>query len=230
MQTNSPYNRPAFGVFKALSVALLSLGMYTSYAFSDETSASEDVDSVIKPPVYKSVDVDDIWDVFQRAKTFDAVYQSAISTHGADIEVAEQAFGRLLPTITADAAQVRTHQEIQSSDNTVFGKGTSSYDSTRYGVTVSQVLFDWDVFSNLEQSDKEVLKANVDLQLAEQDLILRVAERYLTVLAAQDNLEFSVTEERAVKEQSEVAKARFDAKLGREADYLEAKARYWVGT
>lgn len=226
MDITLPRKKRIGSVVPKLLVALLPLFFSASYSLADELSSNDDYDSDVLPPVYQSMDIDDVWDVYQRAKSFDAIYLQAISQHEADVEVNEQAFGRLLPSVSLDASRARTHQEIKSSDNTVFGSGTSSYNSTEYGISFSQALFDWDIFSSLQQSDKEVLKANALLQQAEQELILRVAERYLTVLAAQDNLEFSLKEEQAVKEQADVSKARLDAKLGREADYLEAKARF----
>jgi len=176
-------------------------------------------------PVYQTIASDNMWTLFERAEKYDAEYLQALSNHKAAFESIEQAYGRMLPSITLDGRQTRTHQEIKSSDNQVFDSGSTAYDSQRYGANLSQALFDWERFSQIDKAEQQLYKADAELALARQELILRVAERYLTVLGAQDNLEFLQKEEAAVKKQEEVARKRMKAKLGREADYLEAKAR-----
>jgi len=213
----------------ALVRRLASLGSVFALSLVGFTTANADFSSTsagsFGSPVYQSIASDNIWTLFQRAEGYDAEYLQALSNHKAAFESIEQAYGRMLPSITLDGRTTRTHQEIKSSDNQVFGSGTTSYNSKRYGANLTQPLFDWERFSQIDKAEQQLYKADAELALARQELILRVAERYLTVLGAQDNLEFLQKEEAAVKKQEEVALTRLKAKLGREADYLEAKAR-----
>jgi len=207
------------------SVFALSLVGFTN-ANADFSSTSA---GSFGSPVYQTIASDNIWTLFQRAESYDAEYLQALSNHKAAFESIEQAYGRMLPSISLNGRQTRTHQRVMSSDNNIIGgeaaRSRFSYDVQRYGANLTQPLFDWERFSQIDKAEQQLYKADAELALARQELILRVAERYLTVLGAQDNLEFLQKEEAAVKKQEEVALTRLKAKLGREADYLEAKAR-----
>ena len=176
-------------------------------------------------PVYTSVDKDDLWQTYLRARDFDAEFKRAMQEHLASKEGLNQARGRLLPEVSIFAEEVETDQDIVASDITVFGSGNSDYSTTRYGININQPVFDWERFMSYGQAKRQDVQADAVLLQAQQALILKVAENYLLVLAAQDNLEFTLKEEKAVLEQKEIAAARFKAKLGRKADFLEAKAR-----
>ena len=176
-------------------------------------------------PVYKSVDKDDLWQTYLRAREFDAEFLRATQEYGAAKEGLNQARGRLLPEVSIFAEEVETEQDIVASDITVFGSGNSDYSTTRYGININQPVFDWERFMGYSQAKRQDAQADAVLLQAQQSLILKVAENYLLVLAAQDNLEFTRKEEKAVLEQKAIAAARFKAKLGRKADFLEAKAR-----
>ena len=197
-------------------IGLISLYPITSY--SNESS-------FLSAPVYESLEKDSLWDTYLRAREFDAEFMQAMQEHLASKESLIQAKGRLLPEVSLFAEEVDTRQDIIASDIDVFGSGSSKYSTTRYGVNINQPIFDWERFMRFGQAKRQDAQADAVLLQAQQALILKVAERYLLVLAAQDNLEFTRKEEEAVREQEATAAARFKAKLGRRADYLEAKAR-----
>ncbi|MFC3152770.1 TolC family outer membrane protein [Litoribrevibacter euphylliae] len=207
----------------ACTSAVVAVSLMGVTAVKADLSATNE--HTFSSPIYQSIATDNMWTLFQRAEKYDAEYLQALSNHKAAFESIEQAYGRMLPSISLDARKTRTHQEIKSSDNQVFGSGSTAYNSKRYGANLTQPLFDWERFSQIDKAKQQLYKADAELALARQELILRVAERYLTVLGAQDNLEFLQKEEAAVRKQAEVAETRMKAKLGREADYLEAKAR-----
>ncbi|MCH6565905.1 MAG: TolC family outer membrane protein, partial [Proteobacteria bacterium] len=71
-----------------------------------------------------------------------------------------------------------------------------------------------------------VAQARAEFEVAQQDLILRVAESYFSILAAQDVLEFARAEETAIARQLEQAQKRFEVGLIAITDVLEAQARY----
>jgi outer membrane protein TolC len=49
-------------------------------------------------------------------------------------------------------------------------------------------------FWHLDQADSQILQAEAELNAAQQDLMVRVSERYFEVLAAIDNLDFARAE------------------------------------
>ncbi|MEO1203533.1 MAG: TolC family outer membrane protein [Pseudomonadota bacterium] len=182
-------------------------------------------DFQVVAPDYAIRSRDTMLDVYLRAKSFDAEYMRARQQHAADSESYKQARGRLLPELSIYAEERRTDQDIVASDIEVIGEGQTEFDTTVYGANLSMPIFDWERFMRLNQSKRERMLADARLLQAEQALLLRVAERYLSVLAAQDNLEYTRREEAAVQEQVTTAQTRFEADVGREVDFLEAKAR-----
>lgn len=182
-------------------------------------------DLQISAPVYRTLSKDSMLDVYRRAKTFDADYRQAQQKHRADRETYVQARGRLLPELSIYAEERQTDQDIVASDIDVFGSGETDFDTTIYGANLNQTLFDWERFMRFSQAKRERALADVEVLQAQQVLLLKVAERYLTVLAAQDNVDFSAKEQQAVVAQEKVAKKRYDAEVGRKVDYLEATAR-----
>jgi len=179
----------------------------------------------VSSPIYQSINADDLWRVYERALNYDASYQAALHEHASAKEGLTQARSLLLPSLSLFADQTEVDQDIKASDIDVIGSGHARYGRTTYGLNFSQTIFDWQRFMGFHQARREDLMADVRLLELRQDLIIAVAEHYISVLAAEDNLDFYQKEEAAVREQEANAAARWQAKLGREADYLEAKAR-----
>ena len=69
-------------------------------------------------------------------------------------------------------------------------------------------------------------RPGAEFEVSQQDLILRVTERYFSILAAQDVLKFARAEETAIARQLEQAQKRFEVGLIAITDVLEAQARY----
>lgn len=179
----------------------------------------------VSVPSYQDVNSDDMLKVYQRALTYDAEYQRALFEYEASKEGIKQAKSRLLPSVAAYTERSEFDQDIKASDIDIIGRGQSDYGRTTYGISITQSVFDWERITGFNQAKREDVLADMQLLEAQQNLIIKVAERYINVLAAKDNLSFLEKEEAAVREQENAAAARWQAKLGREADYLEAKAR-----
>ena len=78
----------------------------------------------------------------------------------------------------------------------------------------------------LSQSDSEIARAEAEYILAQQDLMVLVAERYFGVLDAQDNLEFAEAELKSIGRQLDQATQRFEVGLIAITDVKAAQARY----
>ncbi len=76
------------------------------------------------------------------------------------------------------------------------------------------------------QADFIIAQAEVDLNAAQQDLMIRVADKYFEVLAAQDNLTFSRAEKEAIGRQLEQTTQRFNVGLIAITDVHEAQSRF----
>ena len=77
----------------------------------------------------------------------------------------------------------------------------------------------------LSGSQADITSADAVFAAAGQDLIMRVTEAYLYALEARDVLQFSKTEEDAVRLHFQLAKERYDSGLAPITDYHDAKAR-----
>ena len=72
--------------------------------------------------------------------------------------------------------------------------------------TITQTLFRWDQVVGLKRADKSVAKAEAVREAAQQDLIIRVAQRYFDVLAAEDRLTSIHADRQAIARRLEQAK------------------------
>jgi outer membrane protein len=134
------------------------------------------------------------------------------------------AFSSLLPTVGFSAGYTVAGGDEYSFDT----MQQYSYDtnSIEYGITLSQTIFKMGDWYNLDSSEKKALQAQAGYDLAQQGLIVRVANAYFNVLKAQDNLEFVNAEKKAIARQLEQTKQRFNVGLTAITDVHEAQANY----
>jgi outer membrane protein len=84
--------------------------------------------------------------------------------------------------------------------------------------------------ATVEQARKSLESAQAELEAAEQDLIVRVAQAYFDVLAAQDTLATSRASKTAITEQLASAKRNFEVGTATITDTREAQARFDLAT
>ena len=101
-----------------------------------------------------------------------------------------------------------------------------TFNSNGYNITLTQPLFRWQNLVQYKQSEFQVLQSEAQFGQATQDLIVRVAQAYFDVLAAQDNLEFIKANKIAIAEQLAQAKRNFEVGTATITDTNEAQARY----
>lgn len=155
------------------------------------------------------------------AQERDAELAAARAAYHAAIERRPQAKAALLPEVGFGADASRTWLRDRS------GKGSdAAYNNYRYTLSLTQPLFRRDRWIALRQADAEVARAGAELAVAEQDLLLRVAERYFAVLAARADLDFARSEKAAIAHQLAQARRRFEVGLVAVTDVREAEARH----
>jgi outer membrane protein len=170
-------------------------------------------------------------DVYQRALVNDPAIREAEATFFANSEVKPQARSTLLPTLNVGAARAHRFQDTEGGalDPTGQPIGTRSQFqqySTGYSLSLSQSLFDWSNWKTLEQADKRVLRAETDFRSAQQELIVRVATAYFSVLGAEDNLASAVAQRDSVSRQLEQSQRRFEVGLIAITDVQQSQAGY----
>jgi len=159
-------------------------------------------------------------DLYQSAKAFDATYQAAKAQADATRAKGEQARAGILPTVGLAAAVNRVNV---GSDVATFEK---SYGNQNIALNASQPLWRPANRATADQGQKQVELAQVQLQSAGQDLIVRVSQAYFDVLAAQDSLSFVRAQKASVTEQLASAKRNFEVGTATITDTREAQARF----
>jgi outer membrane protein len=167
-------------------------------------------------------------EIYQQALQSDPQIHEAEARHLAALEAKPQARGVLLPQINATGDWNDT--DVSGSSFSFINNATTTFDqssrNTSWGVSLRQSLFRWDQIVNLRRADKTVTRAEAVREAAQQDLIVRVAQRYFDVLAAEDRLTSINANREAIARQLEQAKQRFDVGLIAITDVQESQAAY----
>ncbi|HAN67932.1 MAG TPA: hypothetical protein DCQ70_05500 [Halieaceae bacterium] len=174
-------------------------------------------------------------DIYELALANDAQLKAEEAQYKANLETENLGLSALLPQVNAnynytDVDRGSTDESFSVDGGIGGGLETvqtiTDIDTTRdgYEVSLNQALFDlpaWFTF----QSGKEFTKqAEATFAANQQNLIVRVAEAYLLVLRAQDNLAASRAAEKAFERQLEQTQQRFEVGLIAITDVYEAQA------
>ena len=167
-------------------------------------------------------------EIYQQALQSDPQIHEAEARRLAALEAKPQARGVLLPQISASGGWSQRESDGRTF-SPLIGSGYSfegDSDDTEWNVTLSQTVFRWDQIVNLKRADKQVTKAEAVREAAQQDLVIRVAQRYFDVLAAEDRLTSIHADRTAIARQLEQAKQRFEVGLIAITDVQESQAAY----
>lgn len=116
---------------------------------------------------------------------------------------------------------------ISKTDSTdSFSVGTISSTNQNTSATLNQSIYNYGNYTRLSSSQARAQQSDAELDAANHNLIIRVAEAYFNVLTAVDGLFASRAEEKAVKRQLDQAETRLEVGLAPITDVHEAKARY----
>ena len=180
----------------------------------------------------------DLLEVYERAVQNDPLIREAEANRLASRESKPRARGALLPQIEASGA---VGQSDSDGSQTFLSRGgldpnappvinttdqTTDADFTQYRLQLTQTVFRWDQWKALQQASSQVAQAEADYAAAQQDLMLRSAQRYFDVLAAEDTLQSVTTARDAISRQLEQANKRFEVGLIAITDVQEAKAAF----
>ena len=179
-------------------------------------------------------------DVYEQALVNDPRIKEAFANKEAIIEAKPQARSFILPQLSGSASFSDTDsdgrstfqqkiinpingEEVVITNNTDF---LQESETLQWDVTLRQAIFDYGSWMNLRKANKTVAQAEIDYLAAEQDLIIRVANAYFNVLAAEDTLEAEQAARQAIEKQLDQAQKRFDVGLIAITDVQEAQAAY----
>ncbi|HSG98330.1 MAG TPA: TolC family outer membrane protein [Woeseiaceae bacterium] len=186
-------------------------------------------------------------EIYQQALQSDPAIHEAEARRLASLEARPQARGALLPQISAGADWTKSESDGSSTQFDVISDcdpalplgdpnnicivpyevpSENRSETQTWNVTLRQTLFRWDQIVGLKRADKQLAKAEAVREAAQQDLIIRVAQRYFDVLGAEDRLRSIHADRQAIARQLEQAKQRFEVGLIAITDVQESQAAY----
>lgn len=142
-----------------------------------------------------------------------------------------QARGRRLPTLTADANYTASEYETArtgvdpSTGQRVSQIETTDEESYRYGVNLTQALYDRSVSTGVDEALSRQGLAEADLKATQDTLAGQVAETYFKILRAQEAVQLATAETRAYQLQVDQMEQRLERGLATRVDVLDARVR-----
>ena len=179
----------------------------------------------------------DLLQAYDLARQSDPQLSAAESQKYAQGEGVVQSRSALLPQISADATLADSNNDRTGIGNKpdplnpgqfIIGQTTSNSDTrTRdLGLNVRQSIYDHSNYTRIGASKARAKAAVADLDAAEDNLTIRLADAYFNVLTGIETLASSRAEERSVKRQLDQADKRLEVGLAPITDVHEARARY----
>ncbi|WP_305856292.1 TolC family outer membrane protein [Balneatrix alpica] len=161
-----------------------------------------------------AVQAESLAQVYQLTLQQDPVLQAAEAARQAAAEVIPQRQAALLPSLSASAST-----QYRDSKN----GGTNWHD---YGLSLRQPLYNRASWLGYQQGKQLDASAALQLEQAQQQVLLRVVEAYLEALRARMQLQTAEAEEQAILRRLEQNQAQFDVGLIAITDVEEARAAY----
>ncbi|MFM2058463.1 MAG: hypothetical protein RLY71_2848 [Pseudomonadota bacterium] len=158
-------------------------------------------------------------ELYDAARSYDATYLSARAQAESTRYKVEQADALNRPGVKLTGSATEARVTPPSGTNLSSHKQDAS-------LGASYALYNRSNSATISQAGKAQALAQADLALAEQDLIVRVAQAYFDVLAAQDTLATAQANKKAIAEQLASAKRNFEVGSATITDTREAQARH----
>jgi outer membrane protein len=212
-------------IFKhSRTLYLLASFFSSTYGYAESVVIEPKVIAVAITPANQNK-VMSLLDLYHQAVTHDPTLASALSANQAAQEIIEQGKALYRPKINfnASTSTSRTHIRYLASN---VPPGNSNFENYKAGIDASQPIYRKKYLVQMEQSKTIVSRADKQLNLSKQDLILRTAQVYFDVLLAQDKIDLISAQKVAILSQLDQAKAMFDVGTSTITDVNEAQARY----
>lgn len=163
-------------------------------------------------------------ELYDAARAYDATYLAARALADSAQYRAAQAEALARPSFGLGIGG--THQRVDPPG----GSSTINSNTVTAGLNGKYAVYNRGNAVTIDQAQRSLGVAASDLETAEQDLIVRVAQAYFDVLAAQDALTTSRANKTGISEQLASAKRNFEVGTATITDTREAQARFDLAT
>ena len=166
---------------------------------------------------------EDLVDIYRLAQGHDPVYEAARYALQAAEQKRPQARAGLLPTIALSGSSGQQKGDAAFGDAPYVRRDVRNWG---WSLQLTQPLFRAANAAAVGVADAQVRQASAQFSLAEQALMLRVAQAYFDVLTAQDAVQAAEAQVKAVNEQLSLAQHSYRAGTATVTDVHEAKSRF----
>ncbi len=170
-------------------------------------------------------------DLYQAAKSYDAAYLSAKAQAESVQYQVEQAYALQRPSLGLKGTITRSHfdgdAEPQGYAALAYGSSYNTSTTSKSAALAGKMpLLNKADSAKVAQAEQSLIAAQADLNLAENDLAARLSQAYFDVLAAQDVLNTTQANKKALAEQLASAKRNFEVGNATITNTREAQARF----
>lgn len=159
----------------------------------------------------------DLMQLYRESRLEDPRVISSYSKAQSGKEQQNQAFGSLMPSVTANADFNRIKQSNLQIDK--------AYDSRNYSVGLTQPLYNKAAWENYQRYKSLAKQADSESKEAQAEATVDLAQRYFAALAADDELELVRAEHKATQKNLDRVTALYSKQLAMVTDLLDLQAR-----
>lgn len=159
----------------------------------------------------------DLLQLYGESRLEDPRVLAAYARRQLGAEQEREAFGSLLPQVTASAGANRIKQ-VNEQVNQI-------YNSENYSIGLSQVLYNKASWENYRKYQSMAKQSASEADEAQAEATVDLAQRYFAALAADDELELVQAERRATQKNLDQIEAMYKRQLAMITDLLELRAR-----
>ncbi|SDT46575.1 TolC family outer membrane protein [Pseudomonas prosekii] len=159
----------------------------------------------------------DLMQLYRESRLEDPRVIASYSKAQSGVEQENQAFGSLLPSVTANAGFNRIKQTNLQVDE--------AYNSRNYTVGLTQPLYNKAAWENYQHYKSQAKQADSESREAQAEATVDLAQRYFAALAADDELELVQAERRATQKNLAMVSALYSKQLAMITDLLDLKSR-----
>lgn len=165
-------------------------------------------------------------EAYTLARDNDPTFQAAFYAHQAGQEFKALGRSNLLPVITASYSRYKNHADIEFENSLISRTEERDYASQTASVQLRQPLINFDGYARYKQGVAQTALSDQEFAIREQELILRVFNRYAAVLYAEDMLGLAKTKRAAYAAQKQANLFMFENGEGTKTDILESQAKF----
>ena len=167
----------------------------------------------------------DLSETFQLALENDPALQEFYYRQFSAAESKSQSIAQMLPTISVSGDSSRNRVDSKKKGSTS-GSGSQNYWQHGFSIDFTQPVYHWEHWVELSQSENLIVQSEAEYLAQLQGLMVETTIAYFNILSAQDNLAFTVAEQKAIERQLNQATQRFEVGVIAITAVYEAKASY----